>query len=69
MRLLLPLQRDPFSVKRIFGTAYGLSDVATQVAGEAVDKLFPGFRRDHLVIRNDLKCGALFDEFGRVLMR
>ena len=58
--------RNP-RAKRVFGTAYGLSESDISVITEQIRDLYPACDSRLIQIRRDLTCGGLFREFGRTL--
>ncbi len=58
--------------KRIFGTAYGMSDSDVEVVGHEIDAWFAGrdaraYRKGMIAIENKLKCADLFDNYAKSL--
>jgi hypothetical protein len=52
------------TTRRVFGTAYGMSDSDTQMVGDALER---ALNAPSIAIRNDLTCFNLFRKFSRNL--
>lgn len=63
--LALLAQENLTVVKRVFGTAWGLSSSDTAVVKTDLKETFKLSENVQLDIRNDLQCVQLFDEFSR----
>jgi hypothetical protein len=71
MALLTPSKAFPAS-KRIFGTAYAMSDSDVEVVGHLIDAWFEGrdaraYRKGMINLENKLKCVDLFDNYAKSL--
>ncbi len=72
MGLLRPAKEFPAS-KKVFGTAYGMSDSDVEVVGHQIDAWFTGrnataYRSGMIKLENKLKCAGLFDNYAKSLV-
>lgn len=71
MLLLRPPKQLPSS-KRLYGTAFGMSDSDVDVISRQIDAWFGGrhaeqYREGTVNIENKLKCASLFDHYAKSL--
>jgi hypothetical protein len=71
MALLAPPKVLPAS-KRVFGTAYGMSNSDVDVVGHQIDAWVTGhdaraYRSGMIRLENKLKCAGLFDDYAKSL--
>jgi hypothetical protein len=67
---LLTPKNQMAASKRIYGTAYGMSDSDVEVVGLQIDKWFTGsnasiYRSKMIRLENKLKCADLFENYAR----
>jgi hypothetical protein len=72
MALLRHSTDDLSPSKRIFGTAYGMSQSDVDIVGLQIDAWFTGhnpsvYRTDMIRLENGLKCAGLFDNYAKSL--
>ena len=67
MRLLTPPgSRKPLA-KRVFGTAYGLSESAVSVVRQNISELYPSLKGESIQVSRDRICGPFLQEYEREL--